>query len=172
MVGKMVINMTYIVIMLLISLLSFGLARQSITYPNEDWHWLLVRNIFYKPYFMLYGEVYAPEIDTCGDTAWDEHMSNGMSLSQQNYSSSSFVFCDALRLGENCVTGHWIPPILMTVFLLISNILLISMLIAIFKCVFLNFDLRINSATSSMRPTRSRNKFGFSNDIAKAGSLF
>lgn len=30
-------------------------------------HWLLVRNIFYKPYFMLYGEVYADEIDTCGD---------------------------------------------------------------------------------------------------------
>jgi len=52
MAGKMVMNMSSIVIMLLISLLAFGLARQSITYPNEEWHWLLVRNVFYKPYFM------------------------------------------------------------------------------------------------------------------------
>lgn len=60
-------NMSSIVVMLGISLLGFGLARQSITYPNEEWHWLLLRNVFYKPYFMLYGEVYADEIDTCGD---------------------------------------------------------------------------------------------------------
>lgn len=56
-----------ILAMLFVSLLSFGLVRESITYPYENWHWLLIRNIFYKPYFMLYGEVYAPEIDTCGD---------------------------------------------------------------------------------------------------------
>lgn len=67
-------NMSSIVVMLAISLLAFGLARQSITYPNEEWSWLLLRNVFYKPYFMLYGEVYADEIDTCGDEAWDEHM--------------------------------------------------------------------------------------------------
>lgn len=59
--------MSSIIVMLIISLLAFGLARQSITYPDEDWHWLLLRNVFYKPYFMLYGEVYADEIDTCGD---------------------------------------------------------------------------------------------------------
>lgn len=75
-------SMSSIIVMLFISLLGFGLARQSITYPNEEWHWLLLRNVFYKPYFMLYGEVYAgkfttlfklyfyinsDEIDTCGD---------------------------------------------------------------------------------------------------------
>lgn len=31
-------NMTPIVVMLLISLLGFGLARQSITYPDEEWY--------------------------------------------------------------------------------------------------------------------------------------
>lgn len=68
-------NMTYVVILLCVTLLAFGLARQSITYPQEDWHWMLLRNIFYKPYFMLYGEVYADEIDTCGDEG--ECHSNG-----------------------------------------------------------------------------------------------
>lgn len=59
--------MLYIIVLLCVALLGFGLARQSITYPNEEWHPILLRNIFYKPYFMLYGEVYADEIDPCGD---------------------------------------------------------------------------------------------------------
>ncbi|VDM77712.1 unnamed protein product, partial [Strongylus vulgaris] len=41
MAGKMILNMSYIVVMLVVSLLAFGLARQSITYPNEEFHWLL-----------------------------------------------------------------------------------------------------------------------------------
>ncbi|EPB65815.1 transporter, cation channel family protein [Ancylostoma ceylanicum] len=120
MAGKMILNMSYIIVMLVVSLLAFGLARQSITYPNEDWHWLLVRNIFYKPYFMLYGEVYADEIDTCGDEAWDSHLEKGVPITN----STS---------GATCVPGYWIPPVLMTFFLLVANILLMSMLIAIFK---------------------------------------
>jgi hypothetical protein len=59
--------MTYVVVMLGVALLGFGLARQAISFPDEEFHWVLVRNIFYKPYFMLYGEVYAGEIDVCND---------------------------------------------------------------------------------------------------------
>ncbi|CAG9531100.1 unnamed protein product [Cercopithifilaria johnstoni] len=106
MTGKMIVNMMYILVLLLVTLMSFGISRQAITYPHEKWQWLLIRNIFYKPYFMLYGEVYAGEIDTCGDE------------------------------GINCVPGGWIPPILMTIFLLVANILLINMLIAIFNNIF------------------------------------
>lgn len=62
--------MIYIVTLLTVVLIAFGLVRQSITFPQEEWDWLLVRNIFYKPYFMLYGEVYAPEIAPCGDRGW------------------------------------------------------------------------------------------------------
>lgn len=97
MAGKMVLAMSYIIVLLLLTLMAFGVglsiieiflkycfaARQSITFPHEKWAWILVRNIFYKPYFMLYGEVYAGEIDTCGDE------------------------------GTNCVPGYWIPPLLM-----------------------------------------------------------
>uniref|UniRef100_A0A0K0FFJ9 LSDAT_euk domain-containing protein n=1 Tax=Strongyloides venezuelensis TaxID=75913 RepID=A0A0K0FFJ9_STRVS len=107
MVIKMVIAMSYHIALLFISLLAFGLPRQSIFYPNEDWSWVLVRNIFYKPYFMLYGEVYAGEIDLCNDE------------------------------GTNCVPGHFVPPILMTIFLLIANLLLISMLMATFNNIFI-----------------------------------
>uniref|UniRef100_A0A914HV67 Uncharacterized protein n=1 Tax=Globodera rostochiensis TaxID=31243 RepID=A0A914HV67_GLORO len=130
MAGKMIMNMSSIVVMLVISLLGFGLARQSITYPNEEWDWLLLRNVFYKPYFMLYGEVYADEIDTCGDEAWDEHLDKNVSI------ANAWTHRDDRARELACVPGHWIPPILMTIFLLIANILLISMLIAIFNNIF------------------------------------
>jgi len=70
---------------------------------------------------MLYGEVYAGEIDTCGDE------------------------------GTNCVPGHWIPPILMTVFLLIANILLINMLIAIFKFLSTNLNCSCTNISSAFQ---------------------
>ncbi|VDK52174.1 unnamed protein product [Anisakis simplex] len=148
MAGKMIQNMVYVVILLCVTMLAFGLARQSITFPNEDWHWLLLRNIFYKPYFMLYGEVYADEIDTCGDdesvlcnvtnrslkfSAWDIHMEEQLPISQVH--NGSYGWCLELKSSQ-CVPGYWVPPLLMTVFLLVDNILLISMLLAIFNNIF------------------------------------
>ncbi|VDK30297.1 unnamed protein product [Gongylonema pulchrum] len=43
-------------------------------------------------------------------------------------------------LDSTCPTGYWVPPILMTAFLLIANILLMSMLLAIFNNIFENTD--------------------------------
>lgn len=51
------------VVILMIILLCFGLSRQAIKYPNEEFRWSLVKQIFLEPYFMLYGEVYADTID-------------------------------------------------------------------------------------------------------------
>ena len=42
-------------------------------YPNEEPHWRLVRHIFYQPYFMLYGEVFAPDIDPDCDPECEEY---------------------------------------------------------------------------------------------------
>uniref|UniRef100_A0A915PF14 TRPM SLOG domain-containing protein n=1 Tax=Setaria digitata TaxID=48799 RepID=A0A915PF14_9BILA len=131
MAGKMIQNMLYIIVLLFVSMLAFGLARQSITYPNESWHWLLLRNIFYKPYFMLYGEVYAGEIDTCGDGAWDRHIEKGIAISD---------LYNGTRFDATCPYGYWVPPVLMTGFLLIANILLMSMLLAIFNNIFEKTD--------------------------------
>lgn len=36
--------MSYIVVLLTVTLMAFGVARQSITYPHEKWDWLLVRS--------------------------------------------------------------------------------------------------------------------------------
>lgn len=57
------IDMLYFVIIMLVVLMSFGVARQAILHPDEEPSWRLARNIFYMPYWMIYGEVFADQID-------------------------------------------------------------------------------------------------------------
>nr|KAF6434722.1 transient receptor potential cation channel subfamily M member 6 [Molossus molossus] len=65
MIAKMTANMFYIVIIMAIVLLSFGVARKAILSPKEPPSWSLARDIVFEPYWMMYGEVYASEIDVC-----------------------------------------------------------------------------------------------------------
>ncbi|CAL7938905.1 unnamed protein product [Xylocopa violacea] len=109
MMGKMVKNMTYFVVLLIVVLMSFGVTRQAILNPNAEPKFRIIRDIFMEPYFMLYGEVYADNIDPdCGDEP-------GM---------------------IPCLPGRWITPAVMSIYLLIANILLINLLIAVFNNIF------------------------------------
>lgn len=88
---------------LFVILMSFGIVRQSILVQDQTWSWQLLQNVVYKPYFMLYGELYAEHIDDCGDN------------------------------GTDCVPGFWLTPIFMTVYLLLSIIVFVNMMISTFK---------------------------------------
>uniref|UniRef100_A0A8C8H6E9 Transient receptor potential cation channel subfamily M member 3 n=1 Tax=Oncorhynchus tshawytscha TaxID=74940 RepID=A0A8C8H6E9_ONCTS len=117
MIGKMMIDMMYFVIIMLVVLMSFGVARQAILNPNEDPSWMLARNIFFMPYWMIYGEVFADQIDPpCGQniTADDGHV----------------------VILPPCKTGAWIVPAIMACYLLVANILLVNLLIAVFNNTF------------------------------------
>lgn len=57
-------DMSYFIIILLIVLMSFGVVRQSVHFQNEEPSWGIVRNLFYYPYWMIYGELFADEIDS------------------------------------------------------------------------------------------------------------
>lgn len=113
MMGKMVKNMIYFVVLLLVVLMSFGVCRQAILYPDSEASWSLAKDVFYQPYFMLYGEVFADSINPpCGDEP-------GM---------------------DPCQTGRWIPVVVMSIYLLVANILLINLLIAVFNNIFIEVN--------------------------------
>ncbi|XP_039196055.1 transient receptor potential cation channel subfamily M member 1 isoform X7 [Crotalus tigris] len=128
MIGKMMIDMLYFVVIMLVVLMSFGVARQAILHPDEEPSWRLARNIFYMPYWMIYGEVFADQIDRksrihiyameinppCGDNLYDE---------------------DGKRLPP-CIPGAWLTPAIMACYLLVANILLVNLLIAVFNNTF------------------------------------
>ncbi|XP_036909683.1 transient receptor potential cation channel subfamily M member 1 isoform X3 [Sturnira hondurensis] len=128
MIGKMMIDMLYFVVIMLVVLMSFGVARQAILHPDEEPSWKLARNIFYMPYWMIYGEVFADQIDRknrihiyameinppCGDNQYDE---------------------EGKRLPP-CIPGAWLTPAIMACYLLVANILLVNLLIAVFNNTF------------------------------------
>lgn len=41
---------------------------------------------------------------------------------------------------EECRVGHWVPPVVMSVYLLIANILLVNLLIAVFNNIFIEVN--------------------------------
>ncbi|MEQ2277486.1 hypothetical protein XENORESO_003476, partial [Xenotaenia resolanae] len=63
MITKMTTNMFFIVVMMVIVLLSFGVSRKSILSPDQEPSWSLARDVVFQPYWMIFGEVYAGEID-------------------------------------------------------------------------------------------------------------
>ncbi|KAF6019914.1 TRPM3 [Bugula neritina] len=112
-VGKLIMDMLNFIVILLIVLMSFGVARQGLRNPYNEPSWFSLRDVFLEPYFMLYGEVYAPDIDR-----------------KFGYSASP---CE----GDECLPGRWITPLIMSIYLLVANVLLLNLLIAVFNFIYL-----------------------------------
>uniref|UniRef100_W5N632 non-specific serine/threonine protein kinase n=1 Tax=Lepisosteus oculatus TaxID=7918 RepID=W5N632_LEPOC len=112
MIGKMfeVANMFYIVVIMAVVLLSFGVPRKAILYPEEEPSWTLAKDVVFQPYWMMYGEVYAYEIDACANNSEVKHL---------------------------CQAGVWITPFLQAVYLFVQYILMVNLLIAFFNNVYL-----------------------------------
>ncbi|CAF3942154.1 unnamed protein product, partial [Rotaria sp. Silwood1] len=113
--ARNIIDLFRLIVIVLIVLMSFGVSRQAIKNPDMDWSWHSVKEIFLEPYFMIYGEVYADKIDPVCNVTEDP--------------------TDA-----SCQFGHFITPITMTAFLLVCNILLLSMLMAQFTSTFMRLS--------------------------------
>ncbi|KAJ8249373.1 hypothetical protein GJAV_G00234070 [Gymnothorax javanicus] len=110
MIGKMVANMFYIVVIMAVILVSYGVPRKAILYPNEEPSWMLAKDVVFQPYWMMYGEVYAYEIDVCADNS---------------------------EMKELCGPAVWLTPLLQAVYLFVQYILIVNLLIAFFNNVYL-----------------------------------
>uniref|UniRef100_A0A8C4MA88 non-specific serine/threonine protein kinase n=1 Tax=Equus asinus asinus TaxID=83772 RepID=A0A8C4MA88_EQUAS len=110
MIGKMVANMFYIVVIMALVLLSFGVPRKAILYPHEAPSWTLAKDIVFHPYWMIFGEVYAYEIDVCANDS---------------------------TVTQLCGPGTWLTPFLQAVYLFVQYIIMVNLLIAFFNNVYL-----------------------------------
>ncbi|CAF5154413.1 unnamed protein product, partial [Rotaria sp. Silwood1] len=97
------------------------------------WSWHSVKEIFLEPYFMLYGEVYADKIDPVCNVTEDP-------------------------TNASCQFGHFITPITMTAFLLVCNILLLSMLMAQFTSTFMRLS-RLSDQVREIRNVHASSDF-------------
>jgi transient receptor potential cation channel subfamily M protein 3 len=109
MMGKMLEDTAQFICILVVVLLSYSICHRSILHPDRDPSWSFIREIFFKPYFMLYGEVFAENI---------------------------IPHCDDDNDVVACHIGRWITFVHTVLYLFVANILLINLLIAVHNNTF------------------------------------
>jgi len=97
---------------LLVCVYSYGVFRQALFFANKEPDWGVINDLFYKPYWHVYGKLFVEQQAEEGNLDTGEIPSHA--------------------------GGHltWIHRVLMAAYLLFTNVLLINLLIAIFSNVF------------------------------------
>ncbi|KAH9513281.1 Transient receptor putative cation channel sub M member 3 [Bulinus truncatus] len=113
--GKLLRDMCYFLTIVFIAVTSYGIVRQTVLYQNQEVSWpMRLRNVWFYPYWNIYGELFAEEIDPCD-------------INNNTYSQ-----------GHCTVYASWLAPACMCIFMLVANILMVNLLIARFNATFIH----------------------------------
>ncbi|KAM9780447.1 transient receptor potential cation channel subfamily M member 4-like [Neosynchiropus ocellatus] len=121
-VGKMMKDVFFFLFFLAVWLLAYGVANQAILYdydPRPNW---IFRRVFYRPYLHIFGQIPINEMDL--DKLVKVPCTDNVTLIDAGH--------------EPCLSSYanWLGVILLVIYLLITNILLINLLIAMFSHTF------------------------------------
>ncbi|XP_032358536.1 transient receptor potential cation channel subfamily M member 4 [Etheostoma spectabile] len=121
-VGKMMKDVFFFFFFMMVWLIAYGVANQALLYsydPNLD---RIFRRVFYRPYLHIFGQIPVEEMDV--KKSWDRDCTHNVTLIQSGE--------------EPCrtVSNNWLVVILLVIYLMVTNILLINLLIAMFSYTF------------------------------------
>ena len=111
MIGKMAYSMMRFVALMIVAVTTYGVFRQTLRNPDEEWSWRLVRHIFFTPYFNIYSDPPCYRNDSGQVDQVDGEM-------------------------KECVTGQWLNPLMMAFYMLGAHILLGNLLIALINSIY------------------------------------
>ena len=115
---EMMMELTMFLLILVVFIISFGVAFQGLLNPLQEPSWTVVTNILWRSYWPMFGEMNLEEEDIAG-------------LGREIGNSSCLVAMESGgKVDLNCYSPA--PIILLGIYLVISNILLLNLLIAIF----------------------------------------
>ena len=109
MVGYMCRDLSYFMVIMLVAMIGYGVALQSILYPHSPLSWTLIEDIIQTPYLQIYGEF---DVD-------------GILGAVSNGTGDVYFAEPRLR--------NYFGLVLAGIYLLFTNILLINLLIALFN---------------------------------------
>lgn len=108
MIIKMVIELIWFLVILFIAVLGYGIALQSMLYPNTKIDTTIFKKVFYKAYFQIHGEFFLDEIDD-----------------------------DSCKNEINCPSSHgsFSAHLLLAFYILLTNVLMLNLIIAMFRYI-------------------------------------
>ncbi|XP_051572704.1 transient receptor potential cation channel subfamily M member 4-like isoform X1 [Myxocyprinus asiaticus] len=121
-VGKMVKDVFFFLFFLGVWLMAYGVANQALIYSYDSRPGWITRRVFYRPYMHIYGQIPLDEIDA--DIEYGKDCTDNITLINEG--------------AEPCPQSeaNWLVLILLSVYLLVTNILLVNLLIAMFSYTF------------------------------------
>ncbi|CAH1241485.1 TRPM2 [Branchiostoma lanceolatum] len=120
MIARMLKDLIFFIFILIIFILAYGVASQAILYPNETRVGTVLQGIFHKSYFQIYGELFLEEIMNDGFTCEADYATAIANNTQRCPSE----------------IGTWLVPVLLGLYMLVTNVLLLNLLIAMFGYTF------------------------------------
>ncbi|XP_030849301.1 transient receptor potential cation channel subfamily M member 2-like isoform X2 [Strongylocentrotus purpuratus] len=116
MIQRMMVDLMFFVAILCVFLIGYGIASQAILFPNETNVSVIMRGILMRSYFQIFGELFLEVIE--GSDCTD---------------NSTLV--DGVDFFP-CPEHSWIGIVLLAGYMMISNVLLLNLLIAMFSYTF------------------------------------
>ena len=52
------------IMVLIVFLLAYGISSQGLLYHSRSPGWVILKDVFYYPYWQLYGEIFLEELDS------------------------------------------------------------------------------------------------------------
>ncbi|KAF3704475.1 Transient receptor potential cation channel subfamily M member 4 [Channa argus] len=122
MLGKMMKDVFFFLFFLGVWLVAYGVANQALVYPYDPNLDRIFRRVFYRPYLHIFGQIPVEEIDVGMD--WEKPCTDNMTLIREGEEPCRSQF------------SNWLVVILLVIYLLVTNIVLINLLIAMFSYTF------------------------------------
>ncbi|XP_052078843.1 transient receptor potential cation channel subfamily M member 1-like [Mytilus californianus] len=120
MIGRMLGDLGFFIALYALFLLSFGIMYQAILFPNSvSSPWQLIKDVVYLPYWQVYGELNLEQIEG------EQH--TNCTNSRQLYTNGPI---------PRCPIKNQFNALMPAVYLILTNILLVNIIIAMFSRTF------------------------------------
>ncbi|XP_062504034.1 transient receptor potential cation channel subfamily M member-like 2 [Corticium candelabrum] len=119
MIYKMIGDVIVFIAILLVWILSYGIAVQALLFPFQDASWEMLKNVIYIPFWQLHGELFLDYVEgkENNNCIISHHVSVNGTLSDHTI----------------CPRREWLVLVLLAVYVSVTVIILLNLLIAIFN---------------------------------------
>ncbi|ESO93554.1 hypothetical protein LOTGIDRAFT_161660 [Lottia gigantea] len=119
MIRRMVQDLMSFVVILAVFIIAYAVATEAILYPNTEFSWKLFYHVPRKAYWQIYGELFLEDIE-----------------GQNDCTNDAALYRDYNQPRCPSEVGKFVAPVLMGFYVLMTNVLLLNLLIAMFSYTF------------------------------------
>ncbi|XP_064629774.1 transient receptor potential cation channel subfamily M member-like 2 [Lineus longissimus] len=121
MIKRMLYDVAFFLVIFLVFVLCYGVATQMLLYPNSLPSWQLLKDVVYIPYWQMYGELFIEHVEGQADVTTCSR-NRSVWINDPNYAQ--------------CPEANAATPLMFAIYMLLTNVLLLNLLIAMFSYTF------------------------------------